>query len=327
MSDAAARLLRLLSLLQRRPAWSAADLADRLEVETRTVRRDVDRLRALGYQVEGIPGVGGGYRLGGGTDVPPLLFEDDEAMAVAVVLGVSAGAAVPGIERGALTALAKLDRLLPPRLRTQLTALRAATVSLSSPTEPVPTQNLIELARACDSHLRATFSYVAHDGAPSDRRVEPNRLVATDRRWYLVAYDLDRQDWRTFRVDRASSVTVTGHTFVPRPLDDPARMVAEGISTSGYAYRAVVLVKAPVDDVTQLIAPYAGVSEAHGDDTMVELGVDDFDWLAGYLIGLGLEFEVIAPVELRRHIATLGARLRRAHPPNRRKASASTARP
>src|SRR5580698_7271518 len=143
MSEPAARLLRLLGLLQRRRDWSAADLAERLEVDARTVRRDVDRLRTLGYQIQGIPGVGGGYRLGGGTDVPPLLFEDDEAMAIAVVLGVSAGAAVPGIERGALTALAKLDRLLPPRLRAQLTALRAATVSRSSPTEPVPTQNLI----------------------------------------------------------------------------------------------------------------------------------------------------------------------------------------
>jgi predicted DNA-binding transcriptional regulator YafY len=253
-----------------------------------------------------------------------LLFEDDEAMAVAVVLGVSAGAAVPGIERGALTALAKLDRLLPPRLRAQLTALRAATVSLSSPTDPVPTESLIDLARACDSHLRATFAYVAQNGTPTERRVEPNRLVATDRRWYLVAYDLDRQDWRTFRVDRTSSVTVTGHTFVPRHLDDPARMVAEGIATSGYAHRAVVLVKAPVDEVSRLIAPYAGVSEAHGDDTMVELGVDDFDWLAGYLIGLSLEFEVITPVELRRHIADLGARLRRAHPPTGRKAAASS---
>jgi predicted DNA-binding transcriptional regulator YafY len=315
MGEPAARLLRLLGLLQRRSGWSAADLAERLEVDNRTVRRDVDKLRSLGYQIQGNPGVGGGYRLGGGTDVPPLLFEDDEAMAVAVVLGVSAAAAVPGIERGALTALAKLDRLLPPRLRAQLTALRAATVSLASPTEVVPTENLIGLAQACDSHQRATFAYVAHDGRRSERRVEPYRLVATDRRWYLVAYDLDRDDWRTFRVDRASAVTVTGHTFHPRPLDDPGRMVAEGISTSGYAYRAVVLVKAPLAEVTRLISPYAGVGSRQGDATRVEMGVDDFDWLAGYLIGLGLEFEVIAPVELRDHVSALADRLYRSHPP------------
>jgi predicted DNA-binding transcriptional regulator YafY len=315
MAEPAARLLRLLGLLQRRAGWSAADLAERLEVDSRTVRRDVDKLRSLGYQIQGNPGVGGGYRLGGGTDVPPLLFEDDEAMAVAVVLGVSAAAAVPGIERGALTALAKLDRLLPPRLRAQLTALRAATVSLASPTEVVPTENLVGLAQACESHQRATFSYVAQDGRHSERRVEPYRLVATDRRWYLVAYDLDRDDWRTFRVDRASAVTITGHTFQPRPLDDPARMVAEGISTSGYAYRAVVLVKAPLLEVARLISPYAGVGKRQGDHTRVEMGVDDFNWLAGYLIGLGLEFEVIEPVELRDHVSALADRLHRSHPP------------
>jgi len=315
MADPAARLLRLLGLLQRRAVWSGADLAERLEVEPRTVRRDVERLRLLGYQVEGIPGAGGGYRLGGGTDVPPLLFEDDEAMAVAVVLGVSAGAAVPGIERGALAALAKLDRLLPPRLRAQLTTLRAATVSLVSPTEVVSTEALIELARACDNHQRAAFTYRAHSGRQSERRVEPYRLVATDRRWYLVAFDLDRNDWRTFRVDRASAVTVTGHTFIPRPLSDPARMVAEAISTAAYAHRAVVRVNAGVDEVSRLIAPHVGVVEAEGRHSKVELGVDDFDWLAGYLIGLGVDFEVIEPIELRQHIAALAERLRKAHDP------------
>jgi predicted DNA-binding transcriptional regulator YafY len=247
-------------------------------------------------------------------DVPPLLFEDDEAMAVAVVLGVSAGAAVPGIERGALTALAKLDRLLPPRLRAQLVALRAATVSLVSPTEVVSTEWLIQLAQACDNCQRAMFSYRAHDGQQSDRRVEPHRLVATDRRWYLVAFDLERDDWRTFRVDRMSAVTVPGHTFVPRPLSDPARMVAEGITTSHYALRAVVSVRGTLEEVARFIGPHVGVLEPLGDDrTKVELGIDDFDWLPSYLIGLGLEFEVLEPPELRRYMTTLGERLQRAH--------------
>jgi len=317
MADPAARLLRLLGLLQRRPTWSGTDLAERLEVEPRTVRRDVERLRVLGYQVHGIPGVGGGYRLVGGTDVPPLLFDDDEAMAVAVVLGVSAVTAVPGVERGALAALAKLDRLLPQRLRTQLAALRAATVSLYSdvsPTELVSTESLIGLAQACDNHQLATFSYRAQDGRHSERRVEPHRLVATDRRWYLVAYDLDRRDWRTFRVDRASSVGVVGHTSVPRPLDDPARMVAEAISTAGYAHRAVVLMRAPAEEVARLIPPYVGVTAPRGAHAAVELGFDDVEWLTGYLIGLGLEFEVIEPVELRRYISMLGEKLHQAHP-------------
>ena len=311
--DSAARLLRLLGLLQRRSAWSGAELAERLEVEARTVRRDVERLRYLGYQIEGTPGAGGGYHLGGGTEVPPLLFEDDEAMAVAVVLGASAGAAVPGIERSALTALAKLDRLLPPRLRSQLAALRSATVALVSPTEMVSTETLVQLAQACDNGLRATFTYRTHQGQLGERRVEPHRLVATDRRWYLVAYDLEREDWRTFRVDRITSVHVPGHTFVPRHLADPARMVAEGISTAHYSHRAVVSVKASIEDVAKLIAPHVGVLEREGDHTRLELGMDDFDWLAGYLIGLGLEFEVIEPVEMRAQMARLGKRLQATH--------------
>ncbi len=316
MADPAARLLRLLGLLQRRTAWSGADLAERLEVDTRTIRRDVDRLRFLGYQVHGVPGVGGGYRLGGGTDVPPLLFDDDEAMAVAVVLGVSAVTAVPGVERGALAALAKLDRLLPQRLRTQLAALRAATVSLYSdvaPTELVSTESLIGLAQACDNHQLATFAYRAQDGRHSERRVEPHRLVATDRRWYLVAYDLDRQDWRTFRVDRAASVSVVGHTFVPRRLDDPARMVAEAISTAGYEHKAVIRFLAPTAEVRRLIPPYIGIAEPEGGHTRVELGFDDVDWLAGYVIGLGLDFEVIEPADLRLSLSDLGGRLQRVH--------------
>ncbi len=160
------------------------------------------------------------------------------------------------VERGALAALAKLDRLLPPRLRAQLTALRAATVSLVSPTEVVSADCLIQLAQACDNHQRATFAYNSQDGRHSERRVEPHRLVATARRWYLVAYDLERNDWRTFRVDRVSALKVSGHTFVPRPLADPARVVAEGITTAPYAHRAVVLVKAAPEDVARLVDPY-----------------------------------------------------------------------
>jgi predicted DNA-binding transcriptional regulator YafY len=314
MPDSSARLLRLLGLLQRRASWSGADLAERLEVDARTVRRDVERLRTLGYQIDGVPGVAGGYHLGGGQDVPPMLFEDDEAMAIAVVLGLSAGAAVPGIERSALTALAKLDRLLPPRLRARLAALRHATVSLIPPSEVVSTEALILLAEACDNHQRALFSYRAHDGRGSERRVEPHRLVATDRRWYLVAFDLDREDWRTFRVDRVSSVSVPGHTFVPRPLRDPGRLVAEGITTSHYTHTAVVVVKAPLEEVALIVAPHVGVLSGEGTaTTLLELGIDDFEWLAGYLIGLGLDFEVREPAPLRAYMATLGARLSAAH--------------
>jgi predicted DNA-binding transcriptional regulator YafY len=313
MADPAVRLLRLLGLLQRRTAWSGGDLAERLDIDPRSVRRDVGKLRSLGYQIDGTPGVSGGYRLRGGNDVPPMFFEDDEAMAVAVVLGVSAGAAVPGIERGALSALAKLDRLLPPRLRTQLTTLRAATVSLVPTTEVISTENLLLFAQACDSHQLATFAYRAHSGRHSMRRAEPYRLVATDRRWYLVAYDLDRGDWRTFRVDRTSSVVVRGHTFEPRELDDPAQMVAEAISTAAYDLRSVVRIDARAEDVAPHVPPYVGVVEPEGNCCTVRAGADDFEWLAGFFVGLGLPFEVLEPVGFRDYMAKLGQQLMATH--------------
>jgi predicted DNA-binding transcriptional regulator YafY len=314
MADSAVRLLRLLGLLQRRPKWSAAELAQHLDVDPRSIRRDVERLRSLGYHVEGVPGVAGGYRLTGGNDVPPMLFEDDEAMAVSVVLGLTAGTPVPGLERATLSALGKLDRLLPPRLRSQLAALRAATDSLVAPTEVVSSESLISLAQACDNHLLATFSYRAHGGQRSDRRVEPHRLVATDRRWYLVAFDLDRNDWRTFRVDRTSTVKVPGHTFIPRPLEDPAGMVAEAISTTVYEHRVLVRLHAPRDVVARLVPPHTGViKSAQAGDTVLELGGDDFEFLASYLIGLGPSFEVLEPEGFRVFVGELGRRLAQTH--------------
>lgn len=312
MADSAERLLRLLGLLQRRSRWAGAELASRLGVDTRTVRRDVERLRGLGYQVDASPGAAGGYRLRLGPDVP-LPLEDDEALAVAVLLGTSAGAAVPGIDPGVLAGVAKLDGLLPPRLRRQLTSMRAATESLVTPSETVSSEALVLLARACDAHQRATFSYLAHSGRRSDRRVEPHRLVATDRRWYLVAYDLDRADWRTFRVDRASSVQVAGHTFEPRPLVDAARMVAEGITNAAYEQRAVVRVRAAAPDMARRLGSQVGIVEPDGDGCRVELGFDDVDWVAGYLVGLGVDFEVVEPVGLRRHVLAVAERLVRSH--------------
>jgi predicted DNA-binding transcriptional regulator YafY len=311
--DTASRLLRLLGLLQRRPKWNGPELAEALGVEARTVRRDIDRLRNLGYQVDASPGSGGGYRLGIGAQVPPLLLDEEEATAVAVVLGVMASVAVPGVERGALAALTKLDRLLPPRLRGQLVALRASTVALLPRMEAVPAEQLVSFARACDAHERVTFAYRAHDGAETERRAEPHRLVATDRRWYVVAFDLDRGDWRTFRVDRAESVLLTGHTFVPRRLDDPGRMVAEGIATAGYDYRAVVRLQAPLEQVARRVQPTVGVLTGDGHETIAEIGADDFDWLAGYLIGLGWGFEVLEPMAWRARMARLSRRLALLH--------------
>ncbi len=317
MRDTAARLLRLLGLLQRRPTWSGAELAERLGVDERTVRRDVERLRGLGYQVDSSPGAGGGYRLGVGASMPPLLLEDDEATAVAVVLGIMAGIAVPGIERGALDALTKLDRLLPTRLKGQLAALRTSTVTLLPPMDAVPADQLVALARACDGHLLARFNYRSREEVETERRVEPHRLVATGRRWYLVGFDLDRGAWRTFRVDRTSAVEVTGHTFTPRALGDAGRLVAEGLATAPYRRRARVAVAAPPEELARRVGRTVGVVSRRGDHSLLELGFDEVQWLAGYLLALELPFEVLEPEEARSGISELGRRLAAAHEPSR----------
>jgi predicted DNA-binding transcriptional regulator YafY len=314
VADTAARLLRLLGLLQRQALWGGQELSDRLGVDTRTIRRDAERLRDLGYLVETTPGPGGGYRLGVGSDLPPLLLDDDEAMAVAVVLGVSAGAAIPGIERAALATLSRVDRLLPPRLRNQLAALRATTVALMSTPDVVPAESLVVLARACDGHERAMFDYRSRQGDRTDRRVEPHWLVATDRRWYLVAHDLDRQDWRTFRVDRIGEIRLTGHIFVPRPLDDPARLVSESIALAPYLVQARIKVSASAEEVARRVPADIGVVEPAGATTStLQLGAENLEWIAGYLVGTGFDFEVAEPVELRDYLAALGARLATAH--------------
>jgi predicted DNA-binding transcriptional regulator YafY len=313
VADTASRLLRLLGLLQRRPAWTGPELAEALGVDARTVRRDVDRLRHLGYHVEANPGTGGGYRLGVGTQMPPLLLDEEEATAVAVVLGVMASVAVPGVEQGALAALTKLDRLLPPRLRGQLISLRASTVAVLPRMEAVPAEPLVAFARACDLRERVTFRYRSHGGDRTERRVEPHRLVATDNRWYLVAHDLDRGDWRTFRVDRASSVVLTGHTFEPRRLDDPGRLVSEGIARAKYDVRSQVRIFGPFEEVSRRLRPTVGALKEDGDHTLAEVGADDFEWLAGFLINAGWDFEVLEPSEWRGRMAELGRRLSERH--------------
>lgn len=313
MADTASRLLRLLGLLQRRSAWSGQELADALHVDTRTVRRDIERLRTLGYQVEANPGTGGGYRLGVGAQMPPLLLDEQEATAMAVVLGVMASVAVPGVEQGALAALTKLDRLLPPHLRGQLVSLRASTIALLPHMDAVPAEQLIVFARACEGHERVSFCYRSYKGEETERRVEPHRLVATDRRWYMVGYDLDRHDWRTFRVDRATLVRLTGHTFEPRRLDDPAAMVSQGIASAKYDVLAHVRISAPLDEVSKRLGLTASALQAAGTDTVAELGTDSFEWLAGYLIDTCWEFEILHPVEWRSRMRDLGVRLAATH--------------
>ncbi len=312
VSDTPGRLLRLLSLLQQRAHWSGPELADRLGITTRTVRRDVDRLRALGYPVDAAPGVSGGYHLGVGASVPPLLLEDDEATAIAIALGVSAGGAVQGIEEPALAALGKLDRLLPPHLRARVAAVRTTTLSLGG-ADHVAADVLVTVARAAAAQDRLRITYVDRDGRRTERRVDPYRLLSTGRRWYLVAFDVDRDDWRTFRADRIIEVVPTGHRFRLEDPPDAVDLVSRASGVSPYRYAARVVVRASADAVAGKVPPTVGVVEPHPEGALLTVGADDLAALAGHLVGLDLPFEALEPPELRHLLRRAGAGLVAAH--------------
>ncbi|MCC8481849.1 helix-turn-helix transcriptional regulator [Streptomyces sp. Ju416(a)] len=303
MLETSARLLRLLSLLQTHRDWSGADLADRLGVTPRTVRRDVDKLRELGYPVNAARGTGGGYQLGAGAELPPLLLDDEEAVAVAVGLRTAAGHGIEGIGESSVRALAKLEQVLPNRLRRRVGALGAFTVPMlhGQDASVVDPGLLTELAAACRDAERLRFAYRTHGGDSSRRTVEPHRLVCTERRWYLVAWDLEREDWRTFRADRITPTPPHGPRFVPRPppAEDLAAYVSQGVAVSAYAARAVILLKAPLAEAAQRISPSAGVLEAVDADTCrLTTGAPNLTVLVIHVLMMGIDFEVIEPPEL-----------------------------
>jgi predicted DNA-binding transcriptional regulator YafY len=227
VSETTSRVLQLLGLLQSRRVWSGEELADRLNVTTRSVRRDVERLRDLGYPVLASKGHGGGYQLGAGAALPPLLLDADEAVAMAVCLRLAAGGSVAGVGESALRALSKLDQVMPSRLRSQVSAVHDATVTLTSTSSdsPVEPDVLMTLARACRDHEHVAASYVDRAGNATERRLEPYQLVTTGKRWYLLAFDRDRDDWRSLRLDRMSDVRAGGSTFVTRDAPDAAAYV------------------------------------------------------------------------------------------------------
>jgi len=312
VSDLPGRLLRLLSLLQQRARWSGPALADRLGVTTRTVRRDVDRLRALGYPVDAGPGVAGGYRLGTGASMPPLLLDDDEATAIAIALGLSAGGAIQGVEEPALAALAKLDRLLPSHLRARVDAVRRTTMPIGG-ADRVAADLLVTVARAAAEQDRLRITYVDRDGRRTERRVDPFRLVSTGRRWYLVAFDVDRDDWRTLRADRIADVVSTGHRFRLEDPPDVVELLSRASGVSPYRYAARVVVHADPEIVGDKVPPTVGLVEAHPDGALLTIGADDLPFLAGHLVALDLPFEVLDPPELRELLLRAGARLVAAH--------------
>jgi predicted DNA-binding transcriptional regulator YafY len=320
MMETSARLLRLLSLLQGRRDWSGADLAERLDVTTRTVRRDVEKLRGLGYPVHASTGVTGGYRLGAGAALPPLLLDDDEAVAVVIGLRTAAGGTVGGIEETSVRALAKLEQVLPARLRQRVGALGGSMISLGGGAPTVDADALTLLATACRDHLRLRLDYRSREGATSERAVEPHRLVHTGRRWYLVAYDLDRSEWRTFRVDRIRPHPPTGTRFTPRqpPADDVGAFTSRSISTTVYQYHGDFIMHTSAARLAEIVPPTAGTIEPIDEHRCRLLtGSNSLDQMAIYIGVLGVDFEVTAPVELRSVLADLGARLTRASDPRR----------
>jgi predicted DNA-binding transcriptional regulator YafY len=313
MLETSARLLRLLSLLQTHRDWTGPDLAERLEVGTRTLRRDVDRLRRLGYSVEATSGPAGGYRLGIGAALPPLLLDDAEAVAIAVGLR-TVGDTVAGLAEAAEAALAKLERVLPVRLRDRVDALTSSTVLLAGSGPTVQPDALIVLARACRESQPLRFGYLDGRDERSERTVEPHRLVSTGRRWYLVAHDRDRDDWRTFRVDRIEAPTATGRRFTPRAVPDLASLVSRSISVAPYRWQARVRVQASAVDVAALVPPTVGWVEEFGTECLLHVGADNLDNLAAYLIALGHPFEVLEPARLRERVREIAVRLLADHP-------------
>jgi len=313
MAETTGRLLRLLSLLQARPAWPGHELAQRLEVTDRTLRRDIARLRELGYPVEATPGRYGGYRLVAGGAIPPLLLDEDEAVAVAWGLRAAAAWALPGFEDPAVMALAKIEQVLPARVRDRIHALADATVRVGSalPAESrLDVGTLVTVARARQTPERLRFVYRDAAGRESERHVEPYQLVHAARRWYLFAWDRDREDWRSFRIDRMSAVHATGMRFQRREdVPDAAAFVAEGLAVGVYSHRARVLLHCPIDEAQRLVSPTAAVLEADGDQTTMRIGADDLDWIARYLAGMPVRFTVIEPAELAAAIDELAQRL------------------
>ncbi|WP_405102619.1 helix-turn-helix transcriptional regulator [Micromonospora sp. NBC_01412] len=311
MLETSARLLRLLGLLQTPREWSGAELAQRLEIDVRTVRRDIQKLRDLDYPVHATPGAAG-YRLGAGTKLPPLLLDDDEAVAVAIGLRTAASGTVTGIEDTSLRALAKLEQVLPSRLRHRVNLLHSVTVTVPATGPTVDPDVLVAIATACRDHQRLRFDYRRHDGTSSVRDAEPHRLVHSGRRWYLIGWDTDRDDWRTYRVDRVQPRIPTGPRFTPRQAPDPdlATYLTRGVSTASYRYQAKITLYASAEAAAERIAPTVGVIEAIDSHTcMLHTGSNSLDEIAVYVALFGFRFRVHEPPELITHVRGLAARL------------------
>jgi predicted DNA-binding transcriptional regulator YafY len=320
VNETSARLLRLLSLLQTPREWPGSELAERLQVTPRTVRRDIDRLRELGYPVQATMGANGGYRLVAGKAMPPLLLDDEEAVAITVGLRTASRQPIAGIAEASLRALAKLQQVLPPRLGRRVNALSATTLPTPAAAASLvdPTQ-LTVLAAAASTNERVQFDYLKHHGTATRRLVEPHRLVVVGRRWYLLAYDNERADWRTFRIDRIANAQTTRVRVPPRqpPADDPAAFVTTQLYDLAPVLRATVTLALPAAQASARLGDYAGDLRPIDDESCRWHSPEDtVDWLAARLALLGCDFTVHEPIELVDHLRQLGRRFTHAVTPS-----------
>lgn len=318
MVQASARLLKLLTLLQARSTWAGPELASRLEITHRTLRRDVDRLRTLGYPILGETGVGGGYRLGSGAALPPLSLDDDEAIAVFVGLHTAAGTGVTGANTSATRALSKLEHVLPQRLKKQLKTLKSSVLSLADRAPGLSLANVSALATACSERIVTRIAYTSRDRLHSERRVEPFQVVRVGLLWYLVAWDPEKADWRTFRLDRIARLELENQNFKARspPDGDVAEFVNRSLSTTLHAFRAKVLLLAPLEVVRPRIGPQDGVFRSISRNTCtMELGAPTLDVLAARILWLGVDFRVLEPASFRAHLKGVAKRVSSASRP------------
>ena len=317
MANTSSRTLRLLSLLQTHRYWPGTELADRLGVSPRTLRRDVDRLRELGYPVEARRGVDGGYQLAPGASLPPLVVDDEEAVALAVGLQTAAHSSIDGIAESSVRALAKVAQVMPTRLRRRVDALRTMTMPTTWPGAAgsrVDANALTAIALACRDSERIRFRYTDAVGRESERHVEPLRLVSLGRQWYLVAYDLTRHDWRSFRADRMGRPESTGARFRARdlPAEDAAAFVRERLGALPRPYEVEAVVELPAEVARRQVGRWATIEEIDDARCRMRMSTASLDWPALALGGLGAEFEVVGPPELRDLLREWASRFGRA---------------
>lgn len=311
--DPTSRMLRLLTLLQTHRFWPGEELAGRLDVSPRTLRRDIDRLRELGYPVHANRGTAGGYQLEAGTELPPLLLDDEEAVAIAVAMRTAAGGSVAGIEETSVRALAKLEQVLPKRLRRRVHALQTYTVPLPYSRAPVDPEALTIIAQACRDSERLQFEYTARDREPATRAVEPHRLVSLGQRWYLVAWDVHRSDWRTFRVDRLTDPRTSGARFNPRelPAADAGVFVQQSLRSIPTRYDADVTLHAPAAEASDQLRSWGATVEPIDERTCrLRMSGDSIAWLGVPITLLECSFEIHGPPELAEWMAGLAERIR-----------------